>query len=448
MGFSGAGYNLGLVDELAEKLALNDQHTIRTFFGRNGLPPPQLLWRPTGADIALSELRDLFDYWGALRRGDLLPDQGQIDPLPLKKVFDNLILLDVCGDGEDFSYVYYGDKVSQGTRDTGIGRKVSEVPVGSSFLPFYIATYRSLLRLREPLLTIHQPLPKYGVKRWIRLFLPLSDGTGRVTRFLVGAVPLGSRGAIGNDNFPSIASKSLDSEFHTSQSTNCFISAIGKVARLGPKKTRILFPVEQEQGSRTPERIVLKSTFLAYPRKSPQNVRNEIVAISSADWRKVSNYAKYMTRLNRQRSDDPEDLTQEAIRRIFEGSRKCPIHVDILDFLKGIVRSIAGQKAWTQRKLNLPLRLEKSINELDEEVLQLADASPNQEEILSSGQTVEILLSLFEDRPDAQAVIIGHFDGLNAADIRAETQFDRTTYNSLRRLIRRRVDRAIQDNIL
>ncbi len=54
------------------------------------------------------------------------------------------------------------------------------------------------------------------------------------------------------------------------------------------------------------------------------------------------------------------------------------------------------------------------------------------------------VIGLFADDPAAQVIVEGVMEGMRGEDLRALTDLDPTAYESKRRLIRRRIEKAIQ----
>ena len=55
------------------------------------------------------------------------------------------------------------------------------------------------------------------------------------------------------------------------------------------------------------------------------------------------------------------------------------------------------------------------------------------------------ILDLFGDDEEAQLIILGIFSDLEGQDLRKETGLTQTEFNSKRRKIRRRVEKAMKD---
>lgn len=142
---------------------------------------------------------------------------------------------------------------------------------------------------------------------------------------------------------------------------------------------------------------------------------------------------------------EPEELLRETILRVLEGkrklSRKVPIDVNVYGSMRSIVSS------WhKQRKRKPEMRLEDLISSDNEdqdplEVMLIPDdaRASSPEEELAYKQEMEALLELFNDRPDAQMVLMGRAEGLKGAALAEAAGLDTGALASALRLISRRL---------
>ncbi len=142
---------------------------------------------------------------------------------------------------------------------------------------------------------------------------------------------------------------------------------------------------------------------------------------------------------------DPEDLLQEAFIRALD-TRKCPVDVDVVKFLIGVMRSVlSGESEKAENQLTVVLSAVTTNDDQDEPV-EFADPSPSIEEDLIDRQNAaniqRTILALFDDDPEARVIVEGDIAGWSAEDLRAYTGLDKTAYDSKRRLIRRRLNKA------
>ncbi|WBY00045.1 hypothetical protein PE066_11175 [Ramlibacter tataouinensis] len=141
---------------------------------------------------------------------------------------------------------------------------------------------------------------------------------------------------------------------------------------------------------------------------------------------------------------DPQALLAEAIDRTLRGVRKFNREHPIEANLYGTMRSIAS--SWHKARKRKPeIGLEDLIssdeNELDPlEVLVAPEgAQPSPEEELAFKQELDGILTLFEDREDAQMVILGRAEGLKGAALAEFAGVDQPKLASVQRLISRRL---------
>jgi RNA polymerase sigma-70 factor (ECF subfamily) len=125
--------------------------------------------------------------------------------------------------------------------------------------------------------------------------------------------------------------------------------------------------------------------------------------------------------------------------------RQCARSVNILDFLAGVMRSIASD--WRKARKRRPeMSLVTHTGALQEVVVQVRDTRPVADEWLASSQEVArirmAILDLFADDGVAQRLVEGLMDGATGEELRSLAELSQTQFASKRRLIRRRIDKA------
>ncbi len=142
---------------------------------------------------------------------------------------------------------------------------------------------------------------------------------------------------------------------------------------------------------------------------------------------------------------EAEDLLQEAIARALDGSRKCPVNVSVVKFLAEAMRSIAHGESEKSENRPVTLSLAGVIEEKDE-TLDPPDTSPSIEETMIEEEKAAVLhdsiLSLFEEGTPARDMVEGMMDDWSAEELREVMGLDKTAYASMRKLIRRRLNKA------
>ncbi len=183
------------------------------------------------------------------------------------------------------------------------------------------------------------------------------------------------------------------------------------------------------------------STGQAATTRSRDEIATAIRTLTVADWVRLKLVArKYASG----RPIEPDDLLQEAMARAID-SRVCPAHVDVVKFLAEAMRSIAhgeGEKA--EHKLVLvPV---PKTGDYVREALAVPDPAPSAEASLISEENAagirKALLALFDDDPQARDIMEGTMEDMTADELRKLTGLSQTAYDSKRRLIRRRIDKA------
>jgi DNA-directed RNA polymerase specialized sigma24 family protein len=171
-------------------------------------------------------------------------------------------------------------------------------------------------------------------------------------------------------------------------------------------------------------------------------VKRSISALAAADWLRLHKIARALCR---DASFGAEDLLQEAFWRALDGTRQCARSVNILDFLAGVMRSIASD--WRKARKRRPeMSLVTHTGALQEVVVQVRDTRPVADEWLASSQEVArirmAILDLFADDGVAQRLVEGLMDGVTGEELRSLAELSQTQFASKRRLIRRRIDKA------
>jgi DNA-directed RNA polymerase specialized sigma24 family protein len=123
---------------------------------------------------------------------------------------------------------------------------------------------------------------------------------------------------------------------------------------------------------------------------------------------------------------DHEDLLQEALCRVLSGKRAWPRDLAPVQFLWGVVRSIASE--W-KKKRKPPTILPESADPASEERRAIA------------GLDVVKILALFDDDPAAQIIVRGMMDGARGQELQELSGLDKTDYESKRTKIRRRIEK-------
>jgi DNA-directed RNA polymerase specialized sigma24 family protein len=123
---------------------------------------------------------------------------------------------------------------------------------------------------------------------------------------------------------------------------------------------------------------------------------------------------------------DDEDLLQEAMCRVLSGQRAWPCDLAPVQFLWGVVRSIASE--W-KKKRKPPKILPENADPAGEE------------RRANAGLDVVKILALFDDDPIAQIIVRGMMEGARGQELQDLSGLDKTEYESKRTKIRRRLEK-------
>lgn len=185
-----------------------------------------------------------------------------------------------------------------------------------------------------------------------------------------------------------------------------------------------------------------RDTATVVATRSRDEIESAILAFTPDELlrlRKVSWY--YATR----HMIEAEDLLQEAIARALDGSRKCPVDISVVKFLAEAMRSIAHGESEKIENRRATVSLVSS-DDPEGEALDPPDPSPSIEENMINEESAAILhdtiLSLFEEGTQARDMVEGMMDDWSAEELREVMDLDKTAYASMRKLIRRRLNKA------
>lgn len=169
-------------------------------------------------------------------------------------------------------------------------------------------------------------------------------------------------------------------------------------------------------------------------------IADAIRAFTHADWIRLRKTAAYYARINVINEDE---LLQEAFARCLT-TRNCPIGVSVVKFVAEAIRSVAdGTSHLAEQRIVLASVPRQGDQEAAEAV---CDEAPSAESYLIGQENAAAfqmaILSLFEDDPLAKDIVEGTMAEMDASELRELTGLDKTSYDSKRKLIRRRIDKA------
>jgi len=170
-----------------------------------------------------------------------------------------------------------------------------------------------------------------------------------------------------------------------------------------------------------------------------EELRAAIEGFADLDWHRLNRVAAYWARYHRV---EPDDLLQECLVRVFEGSRPWPLGLPIHNFMSGVMRSIGSD--WKKARRRRPeVHLISDDGQLvDDPPDDCLNAEAAIKETQECQQIKRAILALFEDDLDAQTIVEGDMENMEGEELRHLTGLDLNAFASKRRLIRRRIDKA------
>ena len=137
-------------------------------------------------------VRQLFEDWDERKRGSPLPGWDTFDPIDLKCILGNLVLLDVeRSDPFKFRYRVFGSKVAAQRGYDLTGKYVDEVPAAER-RAFLIEQYTVIAESGSPLHAIRDVRQDGRKFHHEILSLPLASDGRTVDKILVAVVPIDS----------------------------------------------------------------------------------------------------------------------------------------------------------------------------------------------------------------------------------------------------------------
>jgi len=137
--------------------------------------------------IEHAALRRLYRYWLEKRRGRSMPAPGDIDPLELKFVLGNLILVDVEQPSGKFRVRLYGSNLAQRMGYDITGKYMDEHPL-PAFAESVTRRFARVAQSAQPLAERAEFFVEGRAHRFDGLILPLSADGESVDRLLVGVM--------------------------------------------------------------------------------------------------------------------------------------------------------------------------------------------------------------------------------------------------------------------
>ena len=135
-----------------------------------------------------------------------------------------------------------------------------------------------------------------------------------------------------------------------------------------------------------------------------------------------------------------QDLLNEAITRMLEGSRRWPIDVPIVAFLAQTMRSIASEPGRHAAQRGTTVDLDGARS--------LASEDPSPERSVQARQLLKLVLDRFAGDDDVLIYISGYQLGETVAETVSRTGLDAKRLDSARKRMRRSLDRLMDEGCL
>ena len=165
---------------------------------------------------------------------------------------------------------------------------------------------------------------------------------------------------------------------------------------------------------------------------SLKELTNEIDRLDDVGFAKLLQRSRNWC-IRNSRSGDEEEVLQEAILRVLKsgitGTRQWPKGVPFADFLSGVMRSIASDRA----KIGFRRNFDKGI-EAAEDIA----SSCSQEGQLFEEQFMARFMVLFEEDDDAQLYLLALEEGQTKSEIMADFDWNERKYNAVLQRIKRK----------
>jgi hypothetical protein len=177
------------------------------------------------------------------------------------------------------------------------------------------------------------------------------------------------------------------------------------------------------------------------PPLSEAEIRNEISSLTAGERTKLIKIARSYGRIS---FEEPDELVHEAICRILDGTRKWPRDLEKLRFLAGVIKSIAGDRKRALRQAlgrTVPLNEEREVGEARRGLM---DYEGTEARGIWAKLDVKRIMTLFDDDPIAQKILVGMADGTRGEDLEQASGLSPTEYESKRKKIRRRIERLLK----
>lgn len=170
------------IDLMAREIATSRSAAVSRLFAQQGAPPPRIVWSPCDANLRHPALSRFAHICRELLHtdGKILAEDFQITRF--SAVAPWTMTLEINAPEGEFVFSHFGQGIADSFGADMTGRPVSELAPHVS--QFYTALYRAACHRKEWFLSEHEPPSQVFVQSWLRLFVPLFDRFGDVTKFV------------------------------------------------------------------------------------------------------------------------------------------------------------------------------------------------------------------------------------------------------------------------
>jgi hypothetical protein len=137
-------------------------------------------------DIVHPKLRQLYDYWDGKRAGRDMPSRADLDPVEMRFVIGNVILVDVLGEKPlDFRIRLHGTNLSERVGFDLTGKMLDALPL-PEFRELTRQSFAKVATTKQPLHAHRDRILDSRRRFYETIILPLSSDGERVDRILCG----------------------------------------------------------------------------------------------------------------------------------------------------------------------------------------------------------------------------------------------------------------------
>ena len=139
----------------------------------------------------------------------------------------------------------------------------------------------------------------------------------------------------------------------------------------------------------------------------------------------------------------PEDLLQEAVTKLLEGTRTCPVGVHPLVMLKTAMRGIASniRKHHTEGPIDDGVALAHfgGTDETDTRPSVSGEAISNPQQVAAAREALAVIEDLISDDEDLALLAVAWAEGLRGDDAADALDWDKKKYEAARKRLTRRL---------